>query len=89
MDRQCVKLAIYARGNEMKLFEKNIGNTDRMVRFALALVFVGAGVFLLQEPLNYIAYLLALVMIFTGATRSCGAYTLIGINTLEKKPSKK
>ncbi len=74
----------------MKLFEKNVGNTDRLLRFVLAVVLAAAGYFMLSEPLNYAAYAVALILLFTGTTRSCGAYTVLGINTMEKaeKPKK-
>jgi len=75
----------------MKLFEKNIGDADRVLRFLVAVVFAAAGYLMLQAPLSYVAYLVALVLIFTGATRSCAAYSVIGISTMakqEKTPKK-
>jgi len=68
----------------MKLFEKNVGNTDRMLRYVLAVVCIFIGYFLLAAPLSYVAYFLALVLLITGTTRSCGAYSVLGINTMEK-----
>jgi hypothetical protein len=73
----------------MKFFEKNVGDMDRAIRIVLAFVLVGIGIFMLTPPLTYIAFLLAVVMVFTGATKSCGAYTLLGINTMGKKPEAK
>lgn len=73
----------------MGFFDKNVGNADRTVRLVLAYVLVGVGVFLLVPPLNYAAFVLAIILAFTAATRFCGAYPLLGINTLGKAAAQK
>jgi hypothetical protein len=72
----------------MKFLEKNVGNTDRVIRFVLAVVFLASGLFMLAAPLSYVAYLLAAIMLFTGAMRTCGAYSVLGISTVEKQAKK-
>jgi uncharacterized protein (DUF486 family) len=73
----------------MKLFEKNVGNLDRMIRVVAGLVFAGVGFLYLAEPLNYIAYFVALIMFVTAATKSCALYSVAGLSTMEKKAPKK
>jgi hypothetical protein len=73
----------------MKFFEKNVGDMDRAVRIISSFALVGIGVFLLTPPLTYVAFLLAVVMVFTGATKSCALYTLVGMSTVGKKPEAK
>lgn len=69
----------------MKFLEKNVGDMDRALRIALAFVFVGIGIFMLAPPWTYVAFLLGLVMALTVMTKSCAAYTLLGISTMGKK----
>jgi hypothetical protein len=73
----------------MNLFVKNVGDADRAVRLALAIVLVVAGIFLFSPPWTYVIFLVALIATLTAYTRSCGAYTVLGVSTMEKKaPSK-
>lgn len=60
---------------------QNVGNIDRMLRivvglFLLSLVFLG--------PKTWWG-LVGLVPLATGLMRNCPAYSLIGVNTCEKK----
>ncbi|MCI0503357.1 DUF2892 domain-containing protein [Candidatus Micrarchaeota archaeon] len=76
----------------MKFLEKNVGKTDRIVRVVLGVVVAALGFTYLAAPLSYVAYLIALILLFTGAYGTCGLYTLVGINTSEKpaeKPAEK
>lgn len=73
----------------MGFFDKNVGNADRVVRLVLAYALVGVGVFLLVPPVSYVAFVLAIILAFTAATRFCGAYPLLGINTIEKSAMQK
>ena len=74
----------------MKLFEKNVGQVDRIVRLVAGVVLAVAGYAYLSAPLNYVAYLLAVIMLFTGAMGTCTLYSLLGINTGGKAaPAKK
>lgn len=72
----------------MKL-EKNVGKTDMMVRLVLGVAAFAAGFLYLSEPLNYVAYLLGVIWLVTGASRTCPAYSLVGVNTAEKAAPKK
>lgn len=45
--------------------EKNVGETDRVIRFVIGLVLVGTGLFVIYEAL----------------TGWCGLYQMLGINT--------
>lgn len=67
------------------MFEKNVGQTDRMVRI-IAGVLAVAGFFLnlLAAPWSYLLVLIALAMFFTALTSSCYLYTLLGIRTDKK-----
>lgn len=64
--------------------KKNEGNTDRIIRFILAVVFGAAGYFYLTGTLAIVAYVLAVIMLFTALTGFCGLYTLLHINTCKK-----
>ncbi|MFH0737474.1 MAG: DUF2892 domain-containing protein [Candidatus Micrarchaeota archaeon] len=69
--------------------EKNIGSADRMIRVVFAVAFILTGLFLVAEPWNYVSYLIALVLLITGVTQMCCLYSLLGMNTLEKKEAPK
>ncbi len=71
--------------DNMKLLEKNVGKTDRIVRLALGIAAVAGGYLALAEPISYIAMLVGLVLIVTGALGTCGLYTVLGINTCKSK----
>lgn len=60
--------------------QKNVGNTDRMIRII-------AGVIILALGAYYGSWwgLVGLVPLFTGLTQSCVLYKLLGINTCKLK----
>jgi hypothetical protein len=63
------------------MFKKNVGNTERLIRFLVgvalvALVFVGP-----QTPFGWIG----LVLIFTAVVGWCPPYAILGINTCKMK----
>jgi hypothetical protein len=68
----------------MKLFEKNVGKTDRIIRFVLGLLLFAAGALYLGSPLAYAAYFVGLVLIATGALGTCALYSLLKFTTLEQ-----
>jgi hypothetical protein len=70
-------------GADMKLFEKNVGKTDRIVRFVLGLLLFAAGAFYLGSPIAYAAYFVGLILIATGALGTCALYSLLKFTTLE------
>lgn len=67
----------------MKLFEKNVGETDRIVRLLLGIAAI-VGATLIQAPLSYALGILGLILITTGLLRTCTLYTILGINTNKK-----
>lgn len=62
--------------------KKNIGNTDRLIRFAVAAVLAIAYVMgWVSGWMGTAALILAVVLAATGLMRFCALYTLLGINT--------
>jgi hypothetical protein len=62
--------------------KRNVGDTDRKLRAAAAVVLVLAG--LLVGPggwLAIVAYLLAAVMVVTAAAGFCPLYAVLGVST--------
>jgi hypothetical protein len=61
---------------------QNVGTVDRIVRLAIA-VALGAAVLTgaVTAPLSWIAGVLAVTMLLTGATGFCPLYALAGIRT--------
>ncbi len=64
----------------MKLFEKNVGQTERVIRVVAGLVILAAGVYY-----NSYLGLVGLIPLITGAVGSCPLYSLLGINTCRRK----
>lgn len=67
------------------MFEKNVGQADRIARavagvLALAAFFMG----LVAAPWSYLLLLVAIIMLATAALGTCGLYSLLGINTAKK-----
>lgn len=60
--------------------QKNVGNTDRMIRIIAGIIILALGAY-------YGSWwgLVGLVPLFTGLTQSCVLYKLIGINTCKLK----
>ncbi|VVB57314.1 Uncharacterised protein [uncultured archaeon] len=70
----------------MKLFEKNEGKEDRIVRAVLGALLLAAILLAsIQAPLSYLAGLVGLILLFTAAMGSCLLYSLFGFKTLSKK----
>ena len=61
----------------MKLFNKNIGTADRVIRIVGGSVVASLAFW---GPTN-LWFLLGLIPMITGLVGSCGLYTLLGINT--------
>jgi hypothetical protein len=60
----------------------NIGKTDRMIRFLLAVIIAGAGLYFKSWW-----GLVALVPLLTGASLFCPVYKIFGLNTCTSKKS--
>lgn len=66
--------------------KKNMGNTDRLIRIAIASVLlIGSLVDLFPSTLNVVALLVAVMLILTSFTSFCGLYSLFGWNTCKIK----
>ena len=59
--------------------EKNVGKTDKIIRYILAAIFLYLG-----YAYSFWFYVLAAIFIFTAITGSCWIYTLFKINTNKK-----
>ncbi|MEM4272669.1 MAG: DUF2892 domain-containing protein [Candidatus Bilamarchaeaceae archaeon] len=64
-------------------FEKNVGKTDRIVRFAAGFLLFCLGALYLGSPLAYAAYFAGLVLIATGALGTSPLYSFLKLTTLE------
>ena len=65
--------------------KKNVGNTDKIIRYVLAVValyFAYRGV---ESPWNYILYLAAGIMVVTAVTGTCPLFSVFGISTNKSK----
>lgn len=58
------------------MMEKNVGNTDKIIRAVLAVVFIFLG-----YRYSYWYYAVAVILVFTIVTSFCGLYKLLGIKT--------
>lgn len=64
---------------------KNVGKTDSLIRYLMALVLVGVGVALgATSTLSIVLYALAAVLVVTGAVNVCPLYMMLGIKTNKK-----
>jgi hypothetical protein len=68
--------------------ERNVGDTDRLARIVLGAVLGLASLAILGDALGGVPAILspvlgvvALVLLVTGATSTCGLYSLLGVNT--------
>lgn len=60
----------------------NVGGTDAIIRWALAIIFFGLAIAFNSAPvIALVAALLALVMAATALTKVCPLYTALGIDT--------
>jgi hypothetical protein len=65
--------------------KKNVGSTDKIIRYVIAVValyFAYRGV---ESPWNYILYLVAGIMVVTAITGSCPLFSVFGISTNKSK----
>lgn len=60
--------------------EKNVGKNDKIVRYVLAVIFVGLG-----YSVSWVFYILAAIAAATAALGFCGLYKIFGINTCKIK----
>ena len=65
----------------MKLFERNVGKWDRIIRIVVGVAILVSGAMYLRAPLMYLAMLVSIIFMFTGVAGTCALYSLIGLNT--------
>jgi hypothetical protein len=64
---------------------RNIGNTDKYIRLAVAFILAILAFFLTSEIARVVVGFFALMLFFTAFTNYCLLYTLLGINTCKVK----
>lgn len=69
---------------QFKLFEKNVGKEDRIIRLVAGVIVAIISQNQLTPPLQYLGFLIAIILLFTGAIGSCTLYTILKINTRKK-----
>jgi hypothetical protein len=69
---------------KLKLFEKNVGKEDRIIRLVAGVIVAIISQSQLTPPTQYVGFLIAIILLFTGAIGSCTLYTLLRINTKRK-----
>jgi hypothetical protein len=70
----------------LQIGEKNVGTIDRVVRIILGIVLIAIfALNMVTVPWSYLVALIGLIALVTGAVGTCGLYSLLGMNTLEKK----
>lgn len=65
----------------MRLFEKNVGTVDRLIRIVVGLFLLSLTVVGPESPWGW----LGLLPLFTGVFNTCPVYSLLGIDTGPKK----
>ena len=65
----------------MRLFEKNVGTTDRLVRIVVGVVLLSLTVFGPATPWGW----LGLIPLATGVFNTCPLYSVLGVDTHGKK----
>ena len=66
------------------MLEKNMGQTDRMIRAILGVVLVIA-FFMVSGGWSWLLLVIGAVLLATAAMGSCPPYSLLGINTCKVK----
>jgi hypothetical protein len=70
----------------MKIGEKNVGMTDRIIRIVFGLILIVAfAMSYVPSPWSYLVALIGLILLVTGAAGTCPLYAVLGMSTLEKK----
>ncbi len=63
--------------------EANVGKLDQLLRFVCGTFAMLVGFLFIQGVFGIIIGILGVIAVVTGAIRYCGAYTLLGISTIE------
>ncbi len=67
------------------MFGKNESDVDRIIRAVVGLLLATASFMYLSGWLQIVAYVLAVILLFTAITGFCLIYKLFGIGTLKQK----
>ena len=59
----------------------NLGRIDRVIRFTIAIVLLGASIIATNPLIQAILFVAAVVAAVTGALRFCPAYALLGLSS--------
>lgn len=64
----------------------NVGNPDRVIRIVIGIVLIAAPYFAElalweNQTIRILVQIVGAILIFTGVTRFCALYKLIGVNT--------
>ncbi len=64
---------------------KNVGNTERMIRFLLGLILIGAALFVPMHPYAQIGLAAAgAIALITAAISFCPLWSIFGVNTCKR-----
>ncbi|WP_194095778.1 YgaP family membrane protein [Marivivens aquimaris] len=67
------------------MFSTNEGKTDRMIRVVVGLILIGLFFAGTVGAFGWVLLIVGIVLLVTGATGTCPAYSLLGINTCKVK----
>jgi hypothetical protein len=69
------------------MIKQNEGITDRIIRIAVGIIVIFAGLFWFTGIMQIIALIIGAISLVTGITGFCGLYAILGISTKSKKNS--
>ncbi len=72
----------------MKYMQKNIGNTDKIVRITIGIIFIIIALLLPLPLWKWIFGVIGGILVLTSIIRFCPLYTLFKFDTLENKNEK-
>jgi hypothetical protein len=73
-------------GESLKIGEKNVGMTDRIIRIVIGIILLAAfALKMVAAPWSYLVALIGLIALVTGAVGTCALYSILGMNTAGKK----
>jgi len=65
----------------MKLFTKNVGSADRIIRLVIGLALIAVFFVYPTSILTWIALAVAIIALLTAFTSSCPLYNVFGVRT--------
>jgi hypothetical protein len=72
-----------------EIWRKNVGMIDRVIRVILGIILLNLFlVNMVAAPWSYLVALIGLILLMTGIVGSCPLYSMLGMNTLERKRNK-